>query len=57
MNKKLPKGPHPLTKKGERRETRSMEKQESPAFEKAEKKMGIEGQYGKKMKGSKKGSY
>ena len=55
--KKLPTGPHPLTLKGERNETRKMEHAESPAFEKAERQLGIEGKYaGKKgTKGGKKG--
>lgn len=50
---KLPVGPHPLTLKGERNETRKQEKAESPAFEKAEKRLGIEGRYGKGMKSKK----
>jgi hypothetical protein len=55
---KPPKGPHPLTLKGERTETRAQEKQESPRFEKAERRLGIEGKYGKgSMKKGKKGGY
>lgn len=55
--KKLPTGPHPLTLKGERTESRAMEAKESPAFERAEKKLGIEGKYGSKSKMGKKGKY
>lgn len=39
---KMPKGPHPLTKAGEAKETRAMEKRESPAFERMERKLGLE---------------
>lgn len=54
MKPPLPKGPHPLTLKGERTETRAQEKAESPKFEAAEKKLGIEGKYGKaSLKGAK----
>jgi hypothetical protein len=54
MTGKLPAGPHKLTLKGERNETRKQEKAESPAFEAAERKLGIEGRYSKKG-GKKKG--
>ena len=39
---KMPKGPHPLTKAAEKRETKAMEAKESPAFERMERKMGLE---------------
>jgi len=48
----LPKGPHALTRAAERKETPAQEKAESPRFERKEKQLGIEGDYGKKKKGS-----
>ncbi len=56
--KKPPAGPHALTLKGERDESRAMEAKESPAFEAAEKRLGIEGNYKAKRGTAKgKGSY
>ena len=40
--KKMPTGPHALSIAGEKRETRAQEAKESPAFQKAEGKMGLE---------------
>lgn len=55
---KRPVGPHPLTLAAERRETRAQEAKESPAFERAEKRLGIEGRYqGKRGASKSKGKY
>jgi hypothetical protein len=49
-------GPHPLSLAGERHETPQMERRESPAFEKAERRLGIEGHYAPMKKKAKKQS-
>jgi hypothetical protein len=42
MVTKPPRGPHALTVAAERRETRAQEKAESPRFEQAERRLGLE---------------
>ncbi len=51
--KKKVAGPHALSIAGEQSETPKMEAKESKAFQAAEKRMGIEGQYGKAKKAKK----